>query len=580
MSEELPKGWVKIALAEACVRVATIRPEDWPTVEFTYFDIGGVDNKTNTIAETKTFLGSEAPSRARQSIRKEDILFATVRTQLKNIARVELDYSNPVASTGFVVIRAQDAILPKFLFWQVLSDDFLQPLHKLQSGSSYPAVRAKDVFAQPIRLAPAREQERIIAKLDVVFPQVAAAEAATRRALDRLQRYRAAVLSAAVTGELTNDWRKAHPAEETGRQLLERLLAERRLRWEQAELDLSHGEGTPTKSGKWKRSTYPEPAPANVDGLPQLPSTWQWSTLETIAEIGSGMSVSQTRVVKNAASVPYLRVANVLRGRLDLSEIKFIEVDADQVQSLRLRHGDILFTEGGDRDKLGRGWIWEEQIPGCIHQNHVFRARLIDHAAFDPRLISHWGNTFGQQFFMRHGTQSTNLASINQKVLARLPIPIIPVAEQAVIIRELDNRLAAAQRLEDTLNRQLDRAQATRRALLRDAFTGKLVPQDSEDEPASVLLGRIRAAIDADVTRPKAKRMPKSKQTKVDTLRDLEELIDHLGGSAAPEHILHAAGLGDDVERFFDLLRAGRKAGTLRVSTGTAEAISRIKHAN
>ena len=118
----------------------------------------------------------------------------------------------------------------------------------------------------------------------------------------------------------------------------------------------------------------------------------------------------------------------------------------------------------------------------------------MNRSLIEARLVSHWGNTFGQRFFMRHGTQTTNLASINRSVLARLPVPIIPVAEQKVIMREVDRRLAAADKLEKTLNRQLDRAGATRESLLREAFVGKLVPQDPNDASAPALLDRIRAA--------------------------------------------------------------------------------------
>src|ERR1700722_1324061 len=165
MPDKPPKGWVKAKLGEVCLQVATIRPEDSPDAEFTYFDIGGIDNEKYRIAETKTIAGRNAPSRARQALRKDDILFSTVRTYLRKIARLEHNYPNPVASTGFAVIRAAEGVISQFLFFQVLSEDFLQPLHVLQTGTSYPAVRARDVFAQPILLAPTREQERIVTKL-------------------------------------------------------------------------------------------------------------------------------------------------------------------------------------------------------------------------------------------------------------------------------------------------------------------------------------------------------------------------------------------------------------------------------
>ena len=115
---------------------------------------------------------------------------------------------------------------------------------------------------------------------------------------------------------------------------------------------------------------------------------------------------------------PYLRVANVQRGFLDLSVVTTIRAHHDKAEKLVLQHGDILFNEGGDRDKLGRGWVWEGQIENCIHQNHVFRARLTN-GGFDPYFISMHANTWGQRWFERHGKQTTNLASINLATLSR-----------------------------------------------------------------------------------------------------------------------------------------------------------------
>src|SRR5262245_53339294 len=106
MPDKLPKGWVKTTLGEVCAKIATIRPEDSPDTEFTYFDIGCIDNQSNRIIEGKSFIGREAPSRARQSVIKDDILFSTVRTYLRKIARIERDYPNSVASTGLTIIRA------------------------------------------------------------------------------------------------------------------------------------------------------------------------------------------------------------------------------------------------------------------------------------------------------------------------------------------------------------------------------------------------------------------------------------------------------------------------------------------
>jgi type I restriction enzyme S subunit len=364
MPENLPSEWVTTTLSEVCLPVASIRPEDNPEDEFTYFDIGGIDNKRNIIAETKTFTGRSAPGRARQALRKGDILFSTVRTYLRKIARVDHDYPNPIGSTGFVVIRPAEGISSDFLFLQVLSEDFLQPLNKLQTGTSYPAVRERDVLSQPILLPPSPEQRRIAAKLNTTLSAIQRAETAAIRARDRLHRYRVAVLRAAVSGELTRDWREAQGKggkanTETGDVVLHRSLVERRSRWEQAELERWRETGKLPVNDDWK-SSYNEPAPPNTTDLIQIPETWAWASLEMISEIGSGISVSKNRRVINPVELPYLRVANVMRGYLDLSEIKTIRVEKDRAADYLLRVDDLLFTEGGDRDKLGRGWVPSE----------------------------------------------------------------------------------------------------------------------------------------------------------------------------------------------------------------------------
>ena len=158
----------------------------------------------------------------------------------------------------------------------------------------------------------------------------------------------------------------------------------------------------------------------------------------------------------------------------------------------RLRPGDILFTEGGDRDKLGRGWIWDGEIEECVHQNHVFRARLISEQV-QSEIISWSGNSYGQFWFSKAGRQSVNLASINLTVLRSFPVPVAPPAEQKKIVEIVEDQLSTLERLESDIDTKLEASQALRQAILKQAFSGKLVTQDQKDEPASELLKRIAA---------------------------------------------------------------------------------------
>jgi type I restriction enzyme S subunit len=190
--------------------------------------------------------------------------------------------------------------------------------------------------------------------------------------------------------------------------------------------------------------------------------------------------------------VAYLRVANVQRGYLDLSQIKTISALDTTIEDLRLEYGDVLFNEGGDRDKLGRGWVWRAEILECIHQNHVFRARVYTDD-LQPELLSWYGNTAGQRYFFDEGKQTTNLASINQTKLRALPVPIPPRAEQLRIRAVVEQQLSVADEALRSMSIDVARLARLRQSILKWAFEGRLVDQDPTDEPASVLLERIRA---------------------------------------------------------------------------------------
>lgn len=203
-------------------------------------------------------------------------------------------------------------------------------------------------------------------------------------------------------------------------------------------------------------------------------ASWEWTTLGEIAELRGGVTKDGKRHGDPSfVEVPYLRVANVQRGRLDLREVATIRVSAEKAKSLRLESGDVLFNEGGDRDKLGRGWVWEGQVTDCIHQNHVFRARLKT-PDFDPRFVSTHGNTWGQRWFEEHGRQTTNLASISLTTLAQFPVPRAPMVRQREIMQHLDRTGDSVTRLTSAMAVARQRAATLRRAVLAAAFSGRL----------------------------------------------------------------------------------------------------------
>lgn len=234
-------------------------------------------------------------------------------------------------------------------------------------------------------------------------------------------------------------------------------------------------------------------ARGSVADLPELPAGWTWATLGELADVAGGVTKdNKNQTVSGLVEVPYLRVANVQRNQLRLDEVSRIKVTPDKLEALRLQPGDVLMNEGGDRDKLGRGWVWEGQLEDCIHQNHVFRARLRAEV-LHPKLLSWHGNTFGQRWFESVGKQTTNLASLSLTNLRRLPVPVPPAAEQLRIVAELERHLSILDAVDAGLLRIAAQCDALRTAFLHLAFPSEPSGSESTAEQTPEPLRGVQA---------------------------------------------------------------------------------------
>jgi len=353
---------------------------------------------------------------------------------------------------------------PRFL--DFVLPGYLKAINDATSSVTVKHLSSRTVEDIPLPFPPPDEQAKIVAELEKQLSRLDEAVANLRRVKVNLKRYKAAVLKAAVEGRLVPTEAELARGDgrgyETGHALILRILEVRRSNWK-------------------SKTKYEDPPQPDCAELPELPEGWSWARLDAVASIKGGITVDKKRKDPTSRSVPYLRVANVQRGHLDLAEVKVIDAPHADIEELRLRHGDILFNEGGDRDKLGRGWVWEGQLPECIHQNHVFRARLLV-ADVLPKFISWWGNTFGRDYFLREGKQTTNLASINMSKLSALPVPIPPAGEQRRLVRELDRQLSVFESVETTVVRKLEQTNALRSRVL-SAFFDRSAPARSEARP-------------------------------------------------------------------------------------------------
>lgn len=447
------------------------------------------------------------------------VVFAKIGAAIA-LNRRGITSQDSVVDNNVMGLIPTEAIYPQYLLQFMCQID----LGSCSRGGNVPSIRKGDVEDIPFPLPPLNEQKRIVAKIEELFSELDAGVENLKKAKEQLGIYRQSLLKQAFEGKLTEQWRKDHADElESAETLLANIRAEREARYQQQLQDwqtaVSIWESNGKQGKKPTKPTKPKPVeqslPTESTRISHIPVDWLWLDLQSIGVIGSGMSVSKNRKFENPIEVPYLRVANVQRGSINLDTVKTMKIENEKLESFSLKSGDILFNEGGDRDKLGRGWVWKGQLDPCITQNHVFRLSLDSSKHFVPEFISHWGNAFGQDFFFEGGKQTTNLASINRTTLSRLPVPVPSFREQVELLRILDEQFAAIEENEKEIEAALQRAEALRQSILKKAFSGELVPQDPNDEPASVLLERIRSEREAAaLTKKPSPRRKKSASSK------------------------------------------------------------------
>lgn len=554
MSDKLPKGWVKTTLGEV-IQPSRARALPSEAPELPYVGMEHVEAQTMMLLERGSTSGLKSSS---VRFKKGDVLYGKMRPYLNKVWLAEFD---GLCSAEFLVFPKTDGLDAQLFAYRLNSQEFVNFANHQVSGDR-PRVDFEKLASFPHLLPPADEQKRIAAQLDALLSRVAAGEAAARRALERLKHYRAAVLHAAVTGELTSDWRKTHKPDETGAQLLKRLLAERRASWEEAELKRLQAIGKPPKDDKW-RKRYNEPVEPQTAEIISLPKGWAWASVEQISSgephalsigpFGSNLKVSDYR----DSGVPLIFVRNIRSGSFSGAKTRFVTTrKAAELAAHQITGGDVLITKMGDPP--GEACLYPEAAPLAIITADCIRLHVGALLEESKMYFVHGINSGVGHRQIRRITSGVAQQKVSLSRFSGIGLPLPPLTEQFEIVRQVDSRLAASAQLAANINLQLDRARATRQSLLHDAFAGKLVRQDSKDEPASALLERIRLARETLVNRPKSKRMPKFK-TKP-TRRPLIDVLKEYKTPITPEQLFSMAGFQPaEADSFYRELATLRK---------------------
>ncbi|MBS0149857.1 MAG: restriction endonuclease subunit S [Nitrospira sp.] len=383
-----------------------------------------------------------------------DVVFAKITPCMENgkMAVVpKLTNGIGLGSTEFHVLRPHAEIDARYVYYFVSNQGFRrEAAHQMTGAVGQKRVPQSFLEEASIPVPILEEQQRIVAEIEKRFSCLDEAVASLKRTKANLKRYKSAVLKAAVEGKLTEDWRKQHPDVEPASKLLERILAERRARW----------------SGKGK---YKEPLGPDIAGLPAIPQTWSWSTVESVC----------SEIIDCPHSTPKwqpegrvcLRTTEFRPGRLDLSDVRYVSQETYEERILRLkpRENDVVYSrEGGI---LGVACMIPPALSPCLGQRMML---LRSHSLTVPNLLMHWLNSPNLLARVRSLAGGSASPHLNVGDVKAFPVPVVPAVEQKVIVAELERRLSIIDELEATVEANLTRTERLRQATLYSAFSGNL----------------------------------------------------------------------------------------------------------
>lgn len=332
----------------------------------------------------------------------------------------------------------------------------------------------------PLAIPPTAEQKRIVAAIEEQFSRLDAGVAALERVRQNLRRYRAAVLTEAVKGQLTERWRSEHPGSEPGSVLIRRILAARRQTREESERAKRAALGKPPKSGQ---SRYEEPNTPRIPEAPDLPASWSWTTTGYLCDC---IVPNRDKPKSFSGDIPWITLPD-FGPSVEIcgsqSGFGLSQEEAERYRARVIPRGSVVMScvgRFGVAAVLGRDAVINQQL-------HAF---LVP-SGLDARYLAYTIQT--QKPYMRSIATSTTIAYLNKHNCNSVPIPVPPFDEQRQIVAEIEWRLSLADNMEHQACLALEREPKLRSGILIHAFSGKLVPQDRTDEPASVLLERIAA---------------------------------------------------------------------------------------
>lgn len=416
-----------------------------------------------------------AESLRRVKVRADDILIVKDGATTGKTSIATSDFAGAVINEHLFQLRPVEGLSSRFLFFFLWSCRGKAEIMKDFRGSAQGGITKAVLDLCEIPVAPLGEQHRIVEKIETLFAEIDKGEEALRKVQRLLKQYRQSVLKAAVTGELTADWRAENAGgQETGRDLLERILKARRENW--------------TGRGKYK-----EPVPPDTSDLPELPEGWVWTSIgQLIFNIDAGKNFRCDERPPQDGETGVVKISSVTWDQFNENESKTIRNPSQVRERDLIAAGNLLMSRANTIELVGASCVVDQITKKLQLSDKVLRLNCV--YPFERWLNIVLKSCLGRRQIEAAATGAQmSMRNIAQRNIERIAVPLPPASEMGVAEEVVTNLHTAGDQTAFQTELEFARAASLRQSILKDAFSGRLVPQDPNDEPASELLARIKA---------------------------------------------------------------------------------------
>lgn len=516
MSDNLPEGWGHATLSQLIPEDGVFIDGDWveskdqdPNGDVRLIQLADIGDE-KFIDKSSRFL---TPNKAKELnctfLQKDDVLLARMPDPLGRACLFPFESKQSfVTVVDVCVVRLNaETVSPKFLMYLINSPESRNNIEKYKTGSTRKRISRGNLAKIHFPIPPFSEQKRIVATIEELFSELDKGIESLKTVREQLKVYRQAVLKHAFEGKLTADWREENIGNlESGNNLRKKILHKRRKEWERSELENYKRKGKLPTNDKWKLR-YKEPASLEINGLPRLPEEWQWVSLDEIVS-GKARSMQSGPFGSNLKHSEFQQKGILVIGIDNVGDGLFLRGDQNRIsekkfkelEKYQARPGDLLITVMAS---LGRTCVLPKDLETAIITKHVYRITMEKEfllPEFYNLLLQ--SETVSRKRMFENSLGQTR-PGLNSSILKGLPLPLCDTKEQKEIVSRLQPILTQITATEVGIEAELQRSVSLRQSILKKAFLGKLVAQDLKDEPASVLLERIKAGKNENQKRKK-----------------------------------------------------------------------------